>query len=81
MARGWESKAVESQQADREERVAMTAAEVSHEERERRMRRAQLELDRARVRSELAGATQPAHRTMLERALEEIDTRLKSSEG
>jgi hypothetical protein len=78
MARGWESKAVESQQADREERVAASAAVLSHEERERRMRRARLELDRARVRSELAGARQPAHRAMLERALDEIDRRLKS---
>jgi len=81
MARGWESKSVESQRADREGQPAAAPADLSNEERERRMRRARLELDRARVRAELASATQPVHRAMLERALDEIDARLKSAEG
>jgi hypothetical protein len=76
MARGWESKAIESQQDDAERRneskPALTAAE-----REQVDRRRTLELTRARLAADLDRAAALPHRRMLERALAEIDTRLQ----
>jgi len=74
MARGWESKAVESQQADRD---AGPTADSSAEERRRRARRAPLELARARAVADLALARQPAHRAMLEGAIRALDEQLR----
>jgi hypothetical protein len=79
MARGWESKGVESQQADRES-LDRSVQEMSPEDRDRRIRRGRLELDRSRVQAELAGASQPAHREMLERALRALDAQIASLE-
>jgi hypothetical protein len=75
MARGWESKAVESQQADRE---AAGASESSTEERRRRSRRAPFELARARAVADLALARQPAHRAMLEAAIRALDEQIQA---
>ena len=65
MARGFESKDVEFQQAeaarDRTSRPPLTT-----DEREARTRRQTLELTLARARSELASARSDAHRLMLE---------------
>jgi hypothetical protein len=77
MARGWESKAVESQQEDaarrKEVRPALTA-----QERERILRRRTLELSRARLAGDLDRASAAAHRKMLERALADLDVELAS---
>jgi hypothetical protein len=70
MARGWESKAVESQVEEREERArAGPLEELTPEERERRARLASLKLSRARTLEQLERATSPAHRAMLKRTL------------
>jgi hypothetical protein len=66
MARGWESKGVEAQQADREQRERRTDPPATPEEAARLDRRRTLELARARAARELAGATRPAHRRMLD---------------
>jgi hypothetical protein len=79
MARGWESKGVESQQADRESLEA-SVQEMSPEDRDRHIQRGRMELDRSRVRAELAGASQPAHREMLEGALRALDAQIASLE-
>ena len=80
MARGWESKAVESQQADAasasSSRRRLSDADLAAE-----ARRRDLQLARARVTADLAAATRPAHRTMLERALEELDRQLANIAG
>ena len=55
MARGWESKSVESQQADRLGSAARGPA-LTPEARARAARREALPLALARVREELAGA-------------------------
>ena len=68
MARGWESKSVESQQAD-SWGGGRPARPVARGARPRRARAMRSTLALARVRDELAGATQPAHRAMLERAI------------
>jgi hypothetical protein len=77
MARGWESKSIESQQDDaaraKEVKPALTAAQ-----REVLERRRTLELSRTRLTDDLSRATAPAHRRMLERALAEIDAQLGS---
>jgi hypothetical protein len=71
VARGWESKAVESQQDDARARVksrpALTPAERRHAE-----RRAMLELAVTQALAELQAACRPAHREMLRLKLEAL---------
>jgi hypothetical protein len=75
MARGWESKNVESQQEEASRfkagKPAPTAAELA-----RAAERRSLELTRKRVADDLRRATAPAHRKMLEGALESLDKQL-----
>jgi hypothetical protein len=75
MARGWESKSVESQQEASKDR-APTAPALTPEERARRAERATLSLARTRALSDLQRACAPAHRAMLEQAIAELDQRL-----
>jgi hypothetical protein len=74
MARGWESKSVESQQSVDD--VAATKRRVSAEESERAAKRASLELSRGRVMRELETARSGVHRTALENALKFLDEEL-----
>lgn len=74
MARGWESKSVESQQSDTLD--GGRARRQSPEEVERSHKRASLELSRSRVTRELEGARTPAHRAALENALRYLDEEL-----
>lgn len=77
MARGWESKSVESQQAEASEAVARTTARpLTAEARAAQAERRTLELARARLRADLEAATVPAHREMLARALVDLDRRI-----
>jgi hypothetical protein len=75
MARGWESKAIESQQesaADAQRlRPAFKPADASRE-----AARATLMLARTRALADLQSACAPAHRAMLEQAIAELDQRL-----
>ena len=71
MARGWESKSVESQQSF--EDVAAEKKRVTAEETERAAKRASLELSRKRVARELETARSDVHRTALENALKFLD--------
>ena len=75
MARGWESKNVESQQEEalkpRDERPALTP-----EERDRLQRQRATELALAAKRVELANATSDAHRPYLERAISDLESLL-----
>jgi len=70
LARGWESKSVESQQEESlRESAQRDFQQLSPEERARRERRASLELSRARTLDQLERATGAAHRAMLKRTL------------
>jgi hypothetical protein len=70
VARGWESKAVESQLEEKEGRgAAPPPEELTPEERARRARLDSLKLSRARTLEQLERATSPAHRAMLKRTL------------
>ena len=77
MARGWESKSVESQQDDAVRRKDVRPA-LTPEEQERLVRRTTLELSRASLAADLDRASAPPHRRMLERALAELDAQLES---
>ena len=76
MARGWESKSVESQQS---ERIApgRSGAKLSREELERKSKRESLEMSRRRVQHDLETSRTPAHRTALEHALRFLDDELQ----
>ncbi len=75
MARGWESKSIESQQEeaarDRVQRPALTPEQRADAERLQT-----LELTRVRAAADLDRATAPAHRRMLEQTLAAIDEEL-----
>jgi hypothetical protein len=76
MARGWESKSIEAQQEEaarsRSVRPALTQSQRAIEERRRT-----LELARRRTADDLARATAPSHRAMLEGALAALDAQLE----
>ena len=82
MARGWESKNIEAQQAEREEAAAAAkAAPVSAEEAAQAAKRKVLELTRSRALADLATARTPAHRQMLETAIRALDEQLRDLAG
>ena len=71
MARGWESKSVESQMDDAESKPR--GRSLSVDERERAGLKEGLELSRFRVKRELEEATSPLRRTSLEHALRYLE--------
>ncbi|HJR07407.1 MAG TPA: hypothetical protein VJ842_09135 [Pyrinomonadaceae bacterium] len=79
MARGWESKAVEDQIQEAEERArraSETPLDESPEARTRRERLETLRLSRARTLDQLERATNRAHREMLGRTLRALETEI-----
>ena len=74
MARGWESKSVESQQSEPEPKSAKGPR--TPEELERARKREGLELSKARITRELETATSPVHRAALTNALEYLEAEL-----
>lgn len=76
MARGWESKNVEQQQAEAARREPTPRRALTPDERDREARRHQLQLALARTQSELSVACHPAHRDMLRLRLEALQTQL-----
>jgi len=79
VARGWESKSVESQQETAAERPS-APAQFSPEEAQRRAARATLMLARTRALADLQQACAPAHRAMLEQAIADLDRRLADND-
>jgi hypothetical protein len=77
MARGFESKDVEFQQAEAA-RDNTPRPSLTTDEREARTRRQTLELTLARARSELASARSEAHRRMLERAIASLEAQVQA---
>jgi hypothetical protein len=76
MARGWESKSVEEQQAEasltkRPSKRALTPEEVANQRKHEG-----LNLARRQVMEQLERAGNPRHREMLQSALAELDARL-----
>jgi hypothetical protein len=77
MARGWESKSVEQQQADRVDAGgAKSGLRRSPEQVARLRKKEELLLSRKRVRQQLEASRHPRHHQMLEAALRDLDARL-----
>jgi hypothetical protein len=75
MARGFESKSVEEQQAEARREPAQNQI-LTPEEMEGRRKLDGLLLSRTSVQSQLNSATNPTHRQMLEGALAELDRQI-----
>jgi hypothetical protein len=77
MARGWESKDVESQvEATQAPQQKASQGPKSPEQIQREQHRKDLQLSRTRVLNDLASATHPNHRKSLEAALAYLDKQL-----
>jgi hypothetical protein len=77
VARGWESKSVESQQDDA--RVVRDAGRaLSTEARARLEQRKALELSLARARDERTRAERPAHKAMLDAAIAALEAEISA---
>lgn len=76
MARGWESKDVESQIEERQERRNNAAPPLSAEEIQLARERESLMLQRTRVLADLQSAVNPGYREILQRSLEFLDAKL-----
>ena len=77
MARGWESKDVESQVAGRENMAAPGKAKKAQDQLEKDRERGNLELSRKHILSDLETATHPNHKKQLEAALAHLDQKLE----
>lgn len=75
MARGWESKSVEEQQAAAGTQVE-SKQRLTPEQAARKQAREAIELSRRRVLQQLQSIHHPRHRQMLESALSDLDARL-----
>jgi len=79
MAKGWESKAVESQVQEFEEREhGNSKKQLSATELESQRRKKVLFLSRTRVQDELQRSENPRYREQLTRALADIDAQLSA---
>jgi hypothetical protein len=80
MARGWESKSVEEQQAAMAEHRTIARVPISPEEQQRNRKRDGLLLSRQSLSQQLQAACNPRRRQMLEQSIVEIDRQLSSIE-
>ena len=76
MARGWESKDIESQMEAAREARTQSAPQRSAEEVQRERERESFLLQRARVLSDLNSAVHPGYREILQRSLAFLDEKL-----
>jgi len=76
MARGWESKDVESQVAGKETMAAPGKAPKTAEQVQKDRERANIELSRKHILNDLETATHPNHKKTLEAALAHLDEKL-----
>ena len=76
MARGFESKSVESQQEESQRSKTLRPA-LTAEEQGRQARKTGLELALAQTQSEMTAACRPAHREMLKLRLEAIQAQIR----
>jgi hypothetical protein len=76
MARGWESKSVEAQQAEAQEKSTSSHNRLSPEQAAVARKKESLRLARQQVLEQLEKIQDPRHRKQLETALEELDGKL-----
>ncbi len=81
MARGWDSKSVEDQQAAAEaEKLNRSKPAVGAQERERRAKREGLRLARAKLQADFHSAADERYRAMLEQAIAHLDREIGAIE-
>jgi hypothetical protein len=76
VARGFESKSVESQQEEAQRSKELRPV-LSAEDQKRQARKAGLEMALAQTQSEMSAACRPAHREMLKLRLEAIQAQIR----
>jgi hypothetical protein len=76
MARGWESKSVEEQQAEAAERNLPSRSRITPHEARALKKLEGLQLSRQRVLQQLGSTPNPRHRQMLEHALADLDRQI-----
>ncbi|MFL6351459.1 MAG: hypothetical protein ACJ74Z_06380 [Bryobacteraceae bacterium] len=77
MARGWESKAVESQIESAEaEHLASRRVQLSAEQLRKQRERESIELSRTRVLQDLTAAVNPKYRELLQRSLQYLNDQI-----
>lgn len=76
MARGWESKSVEEQQAEAKSQKAAPKAPLTSEQAAAQRHKQGLMLSRQRILQQLEKAQNPHHREMLNSALADLDAQL-----
>lgn len=76
MARGWESKSVEAQQADARDKSDKAKVKLSPEAAARLRERETLRLSRKGVLQQLDSAQNPRHRQLLQDELSDLDRKL-----
>ncbi len=81
MARGWESKSVEAQQAEAAEKRAKAAPPLTADQAMRHREQEGLRLARKRVLQQLQSNLNPRHRKLLEDELAELDLKLSRFEA
>jgi hypothetical protein len=77
MARGWESKSVEAQQAEASDKPAKPRPPMSADEAARWREKESLRLARQRVLQQLEASQNPRHRKLLEDALADLEEKLR----
>lgn len=77
MARGWESKSVEAQQADASEKTSSNRRRLNPEQAARARELETLILSRSRVLQQFESATDPRHQKLLRDALADLDVKIK----
>jgi hypothetical protein len=77
MARGWESKSVEAQQAEASEKSSQRRVPMSAEEAARWREKESLRLSRQRVLQQLEATQNPRHRKLLQDMLADLEEKLR----
>jgi len=77
VARGWESKSVEEQQAEASEKSSKRRAPMSAEEAVRWREKEGLRLARQRVLEQMDASQNPRHRKLLEDTLADLEEKLR----
>jgi hypothetical protein len=78
VARGWESKAVEAQQAEASDKPPQRRPPMSSDEAALWREKESFRLSRRRVLEQLEASTNPRHRKLLEDSLAALDEKLKN---
>ncbi|HET9406894.1 MAG TPA: hypothetical protein VFO39_06615 [Candidatus Sulfotelmatobacter sp.] len=78
MARGWESKSVEAQQEELASKPAQKRSILTPDQAARQRELEGLKLSRNRIVQQLAAIQDPRRRTMLEKALSDLEMKIRA---